>query len=1299
MLFLLLTAAVLCLVYAWYPVISNIVSNVLWPPVDRGEKTAESFIALAYDSASWSREGSPEAVLREHIRILKANGYAPITLSDVRGLLYDGEALPRNAVLLTFDRCSKAFCKSIRPALRHHGWNGVAFLCTNDRMEAQRSFREWDEFAGVARSRHWDVGAQSHDGYLPAPGQAYGESSSHFLTTYAWLPHKGRFETVDEFRQRVAADHNRCSETFFRRTSVRPIAYAYPYGDFGQFAEESPQIRKINEEIVSKKYELGFVSGGLAFNTRFSNPYRLNRLNVRAEWSGRDLMTQMKNAIGRAAVVQNKDNVSRRAAWVLESGAIRHGRDGLVLEADIEAPETTAWLAGSDQLEEFNASFSLDVVGGEFSLFLMQSSEPPSYIRLGVSSDGKAVLEQKKPLRDSEDLALAEVSLVASNRNQLQVFLRGNRVFTRFNGRTVFERGVERDPSIPSGVIGIGLRGAGAMHSMAVLRGMEFKSQEPRLATWDDFDLDDSYVISWLHENAGQLTDLAPPLPPSEEAAEHKERMTRYEILANTYGLRLIPKIRVEERSPLVSWSPARLADELVVSGHDGLLLDVEACENLSTEEMVMWLKETGNYLRRISRTILIKLPRSLEDAPVIRSVVDSDPSLSLVTHDNLRLLNEPGRSAAIREERVPDLPSDYKPPTGERLAMESVPSFLSDEEEREQLERLQYLGESALNRHDYEHAIIVLSKWNERDPENSRPLTLIGDALYAAGFRDEALDFYRESLDVNPGQVGLAARLADALSTQQRDEEARNLLNLYVRLFPDDVEILRAQALWLLQHERYSEAQTRVEHILRSYPYDFRALVLMLRVASDEERRQDAIAKLHELGQEDAYQLNLVKAIGKYDLLTLPDTDIFVDLLNEVARNTSDPAVKLAVEALDFRREPTRENLGSGTLSTEWSMDGAVVTKVPDGVILAVLPTRSECMLRLSRTDRWRDCYVKATVEDATGGFWIYARHSMEGLIRFGFDSNSDELFVQVWKGRHRRIVINEHKPLLNKTGPFQMSMEVRGNGVIAHIDGKPVFSTPIEIPSDIGHGWIAVSTRDEEVGKASAKITELEAGPLPIRLALLPQTPSTVHVDEELARMRSLLGAVSDCSPDWFHISPSGSWSSSLEAADDFFRLFARYYRIRLMPTVNVLEGAPVAGEDIIEITRIHKLDGLVLRCPTMPDEEWLSDLEKELEGQPVCVFVLAPARAGSRKGKLRGIGRGRILLNDPRDMVTATILKAKAYPEVREDDNFKRLPAVIILDRDDIGDDRQDVPVGMGIGQYRAPVLDTDDALVLN
>lgn len=1299
-LFLLHIATAVCLIYAWYPAVSNIVSNILWPPVERGERTADSFIALAYDNLSWSREGNPESILRDHVRVLKANGYVPITLADVHGLMYDGKPVPQNSILLTFDKCSRTFCSEIKSALRHHGWHGVAFLCTNDRTDAPRSFRDWDKFVNLARSRHWDVGAQSHDGYLPAPGQEYENDSSHFLTTYAWLPRKRRFETVDEFRRRLTLDHNRCSETFFRRTSIRPTAYAYPYGDFGQFATDSPQIKRINEELVSKNYEIAFLSGGLAFNTAFSNPHRLNRLRVNSGWSGRDLIAHIRNTIGRAAIIQTKDNITRKAAWILESGDIKHGRDGLVMEAPAEAKVATAWLAGSDQLDEFNTSLSIDVVGGEFNLFLMQSFNPSAYVRFGISANGEAILEQKKPLQDTETLAEAQVSLVSSNRNQLQIFLRGNRVFTRFNGKTVFERGVERDLSIPAGMIGIGLRRSGSSHCMAVLRDIEFKNQKPRLATWNNIEMADSYVISWLHENAGQLTDLAPPLPSHAEAAKHKEKMSRYKILANTYGLRLIPKVSIEERSPLISWSPSRIADELVVSGHDGLFLDIESCSNLSMEETVMWLKETGRYLRRMSRTILIKLPPSLENATGIRSVIDDYVSLSLVTRDNLRLLNEPGENTLIKEERIPDLPSDYQPPQAEHLAMESIPSFLSNEEERGQLEKLQYLGESALNRHDYEHAIIVLSKWHERDPENSRPLTLIGDAFYAAGFRDEALDFYRESLDVNPGQVRLAAKLADALAKQSRDEEARNLLNLYVRLFPDDVEILRAQAIWLLQHERYNEAQTRIERILQTQPYDFRALVLMLRTASNKEKRHNTITKLHILGQKKAYQLSLVKAIKDYDLLTLPNTDIFIDLLKEIDNNTNDPDVKSAIADLNFRSEPIHESLASETLSTEWTIDGAIVTKIPDGVVMAVTPTRSECMLRLNRTDRWRDCYVKATVEDPTGGFWIYARHSMEGLIRFGFDSGSDELFVQVWKGRQRRIVVNEHKPMLSKSGPLQMSMEVKGNGVLAYINNKPIFSTPIEIPDDIGHGWIAISARNVEIGKASVKIMNLEAGPLPIRLALLPQTPSTSRVDEELARMRSLLGTVSDYSPDWFSVSPSGSWSSSLEAADDFFRLFARYYRIRLLPTVNVPEGVSIAGADILEIIDIHKLDGVVLRYTAMPNEEWILELERELDGHPICVFILAPGRAGSRKAKLRGIGHGKILLNDSRETVTATILKARDYPEVRTDNDFKKSPAVIILDhKSDDGQNEPEVPAGMSIGENNVPALNTDDAFVLN
>jgi len=1290
-----LIAAILCLAYAWFPLFNNTVSKILWPPVEHGERVSESFAVLAYDDVTWTAHRRPDVVVREHIRSLEASGFSPISLADVQKLMYEGAPLPRNAILLTFDHCTRALCDSVKPALRQHGWNAVAFIATGDRTGTAKSRRR-SNMSSIAMSRYWEVGAQGHDAYLPCPGQSFGDSSSHYLTEYSWLPHKGRFETADEFRRRIATDHARCSDLFFKQTSSRPIAFAYPHGDFGQYSARAAQIKKVNEEMVSKRYELAFVSSGLVLNTRYSNPYRLNRLRIQPEWSGRELLTQLKQAMGNAVVVEDDKNISSQAAWTVETGSARHSSDGLVLDCGSGAKEALIWLAGSDQFDEFTTSFSMDVVGGELNLRMLHSSEPSSYIRFGLSSKGEATLEQKEPLGTDTVLASSTVSMVSSNRHVIQVFLRGNRIFTRLNGQSVFDRGIERNLTIPSGLIGLGVRSTGITPAMLVVRDMQFKSQEPRLATWDSIDLDDSFIITWLHDNAGRLTDLAPPLPAPNEKDRYKERMARYEILANTYGLRMVPKVEIKERSPLISWSPARLADELAVSGYDGLFINMESCHNLSMEELIMWIRETGRYLRRVSRSVLVKVPSSLENSPTIREVVDSFPALSLVTRGNLRLLNEPGRVAAISEERVPDIPADFESAEPEHLAMESIPPFLSNEEEEQQLQRLQYMGERALHRHDYEHAIVLLSKWHERDPQNSRPLLLIGDALYASGFRDEALDFYRESLSVNPGQVRLAAKLADALAVQQRDEEARALLNRYVRLFPNDPEILYAQALWLLNHDRFAEARTRTERILAAKPYDFNALVLMLRVSSDEEQRQETIARLRKLGSESAYQMNLVEAIRDHNLLTLADTEVFVDLLSEIEKNTTSEDVREAIRDLSFRSDTVQEALDVGSLSPNWSTDGASITRMADGIVLAVEPTRTECSLRLKRTDRWRDCFVSTTVQDPSGGFWIYARHSIEGLIRFGFDSVSDGFRLQVWQGKSRRLVVNQHSPIRDKKGAIRMALEVRGNGIVALSDGEPLFSSPIEIPPQIGHGWVALVTRHEEQGRASVKITALEAGPLPVRIAMLPQEPSTTGIDEELQRLRALLGTVSDCSPNWFSIAPSGSWLSKLDVADDFFRLFARYYRIRLLPTVTVSPGIVPTGEEIISLAAIHRLDGFVLKFREMPKPDALEALEDDLSGHPVYVFVLTPGRAGSSRVKLLGLGRSRPLLNDSKNAVGATRLKADAYSDARDSDAFKQSPAVIILNPHDDRTNNHDSPDRARLGGRLSPASQRSEQL---
>jgi hypothetical protein len=371
-----------------------------------------------------------------------------------------------------------------------------------------------------------------------------------------------------------------------------------------------------------------------------------------------------------------------------------------------------------------------------------------------------------------------------------------------------------------------------------------------------------------------------------------------------------------------------------------------------------------------------------------------------------------------------------------------------------------------------------------------------------------------------------------------------------------------------------------------------------------------------------------LANAVWQYDLLTLPDSHLLVTMLEDIASKNKDPRVQDIVSKLRPRVDTITEAFdASNGLSDAWQIDGASASVIDTELTIRANPSREEFTVRLLRSERWRDSFIEADISDVKGGFWLYARRSRNHLIRFGFDSGEDRIYLQAWKGKNNEIVLNQFIPWAKPSGNTTIRLEVRGNGIVASIDGKDAFDVPLAMPSDFGLGWAAFSVHSRERGEGSVTLSRLQSGPLPVRLALLPPAPAVENANAELETLQQQLGSVTDFSPDWFAIDESGNWSSQSSIDDDFFRLYSRYYRIRLVPTVRVAAGAEVLPEDILTVTRTHNFDGLVLLFESMPKEDWFERMDREL-GSPGLDLLAVAFDDLSKEGSMRGIAASRTL-----------------------------------------------------------------------
>lgn len=283
---LLFLAGIALIVGLWVPVRSAY-QQYRYKPAVVGIRDADSFIALAYAGVSGGKTHGVDEVSRvqfaEHVRILRERGFNPIGLADVKEFYQNGRLLPRKAVLLTLEQAKKNSYLETRQILRVNRWKAVMFVRADTIRAGDPDALRWPILRDMVRSGTWEAGAESVAGFQRIPAGPNNETANFFASP-AWRADEGRLEAPSEFLARIRADHAAMVAEFQKGMGAPPIAFAFPFGDYGQFDPRAVATRVVNLAEVGKTYGLGFSTGPFLLNTRHSDPRALNRLRVNPDW-------------------------------------------------------------------------------------------------------------------------------------------------------------------------------------------------------------------------------------------------------------------------------------------------------------------------------------------------------------------------------------------------------------------------------------------------------------------------------------------------------------------------------------------------------------------------------------------------------------------------------------------------------------------------------------------------------------------------------------------------------------------------------------------------------------------------------------------------------------------------------------------------------------------------------------------------------------------------------------------------------------------------------------------------------
>lgn len=223
------------------------------PPAARPQRAANSpwpkdkFLVLAYhdveDIAADQRYLSVRtSALNDQMAWLKQNGYNAISVQDILDANQGHKTLPPKAVLLSFDDGYSSFYYRVWPLLEAYRipalWAPVGKWVDGPAKQPidfgglitpREKFATWEMIHEVSRSSLIEIGSHTWGAHLGIVANPQG-SKEPAVANRSYDPQTGKYETDEQFNQRIDADVQKITQKLAQVTGNQPRAWVWPYG-------------------------------------------------------------------------------------------------------------------------------------------------------------------------------------------------------------------------------------------------------------------------------------------------------------------------------------------------------------------------------------------------------------------------------------------------------------------------------------------------------------------------------------------------------------------------------------------------------------------------------------------------------------------------------------------------------------------------------------------------------------------------------------------------------------------------------------------------------------------------------------------------------------------------------------------------------------------------------------------------------------------------------------------------------------------------------------------------------------
>lgn len=190
----------------------------------------------------FDRIGVNKDHLNDHFKWLKQNNYHVISVQDVLDAAKGLKALPKNAVMLTFDDGYLSFYTRALPLLKKYKYPATLAV-VGDWLENEKAY-SGKPLMNIAQIREAmatglvEIASHTHDFHHSVVASPQGNKQSA-VTSRLFSTEYDEYEKDEDYRKRIFQEVAKSSDGLLQLTGARPRVIVWPYGEFNMLAMEA----------------------------------------------------------------------------------------------------------------------------------------------------------------------------------------------------------------------------------------------------------------------------------------------------------------------------------------------------------------------------------------------------------------------------------------------------------------------------------------------------------------------------------------------------------------------------------------------------------------------------------------------------------------------------------------------------------------------------------------------------------------------------------------------------------------------------------------------------------------------------------------------------------------------------------------------------------------------------------------------------------------------------------------------------------------------------------------------------